>query len=109
MATNLSIHIGLNRVDPNKYEGWDGVLRGCINDANAMRALAKRQGYSTLRLIDEQATRAGVIKTVAKAAETLVSGDTLLLTYSGHGGQVPDKNNDEADGLDETWVLFDGM
>lgn len=109
MTTNLSIHIGLNRVDPNKYEGWDGLLRGCINDANAMRALAKRQGFATVRLIDEDATRAGVLKAVSKAADTLVSGDTLLLTYSGHGGQVPDKNNDEDDGLDETWVLFDGM
>ena len=28
--------------------------------------------------------------------------------YSGHGGQVPDKNGDETeDGYDETWVLYD--
>jgi hypothetical protein len=31
----------------------------------------------------------------------------LLLTYSGHGGQIPDVNGDEADQQDETWVLFD--
>ncbi len=71
MTNNLSIHIGLNRVDPDKYDGWDGALRGCINDANAMRAIAKRQGFTTLRLTDQEATRASVIKAVAKAADTL--------------------------------------
>ena len=31
-----------------------------------------------------------------------------MLTYSGHGGQVPDTNSaDEADGQDETWALYD--
>jgi metacaspase-1 len=30
-----------------------------------------------------------------------------LLTYSGHGGQVPDTNNDEVDRVDETWCLYD--
>jgi metacaspase-1 len=109
MTRNLSINIGLNHVDPAKYEGWDGALSGCINDANAMRALAKRQGFSSLRLIDVEATRAAVIRAVAEAAKALDPGNTLLLTYSGHGSHVPDKNNDETDGRDETWVLYDGM
>jgi hypothetical protein len=30
-----------------------------------------------------------------------------MLTYSGHGGQLPDLNGDEPDGQDETWCLFD--
>ena len=29
------------------------------------------------------------------------------MSYSGHGGQIQDENADEADGLDETWVLYD--
>ena len=28
MATGLSLHIGLNGVDPKHYAGWDGELRG---------------------------------------------------------------------------------
>ena len=32
----------------------------------------------------------------------------LFLTYSGHGGQVKDRNGDESgDDMDETWVLYD--
>jgi metacaspase-1 len=109
MTRNLSINIGLNRVDPSKYDGWEGLLGGCVNDANAMRTLAKDQRFSTLRLINEQATRAAVIRAIGEAGKTLDSDETLLLTYSGHGGQVPDANGDEDDGRDETWVLFDGM
>jgi hypothetical protein len=34
----------------------------------------------------------------------------MLITYSGHGGQVPDANAMPGDdGQDETWVLFDKM
>lgn len=32
-----------------------------------------------------------------------------MLTYAGHGGQLPDLNGDEPDGLDETWCLYDGQ
>ncbi len=45
---------------------------------------------------------------LAKAAATLKSGDIFMLSYSGHGGQVPDINDDEPDAEDETWCLYDG-
>ncbi len=50
---------------------------------------------------------AAVSDAIQSAAKQLVKGDLFLLTYSGHGGQVPDKNFDEADRMDETWVLYD--
>jgi hypothetical protein len=105
----LSIHIGLNEVDPDAYDGWNGALAGCINDAKAMKAIAEKQGYQASMLIDKQATSANVIKAIANAAKSLKSGDYLLLTYSGHGGHVPDVNSDEDDSQDETWVLWDRM
>jgi hypothetical protein len=43
------------------------------------------------------------------AVKSLKSGDFFFLTYSGHGGQVPDANHDEDDKKDETWCLFDGQ
>ena len=43
------------------------------------------------------------------AAKRLVSGDLFFLTYSGHGGQVPDVTGEEADKQDETWCLYDGQ
>jgi metacaspase-1 len=108
MATGISIHIGLNRVDPNHYQGWSGTLRGCENDAHAMEAIARGRRFSTNLLLNEEATADSVKTAIARAAGQLRSGDILLLTYSGHGGQVPDTNGDEPEDIyDETWVLYD--
>jgi hypothetical protein len=107
MATGISIHIGLNRVDPGHYQGWDGKLKGCENDARAMEAIASKQKFATSLLLNEQATAEAVKAAIAGAASQLKSGDILLLTYSGHGGQVKDPIEEGEEGYDETWVLYD--
>jgi metacaspase-1 len=113
MAQGYSIHIGLNHVDTSSpaYQGYNiPELSGCINDADAMERLASGLGYSEItKLTDAQATASAVLGAISNAADNLGSGDILLLTYSGHGSQVPDRNGDEIDGLDETWVLYDRM
>src|SRR3954467_8879501 len=109
MPSGISIHIGLNRVDPTAYEGWDGALAGCENDARDMKAIAESCSYTPTCLLSAQATSEAVCGAIATAAQTLQAGDHLLLTYSGHGGQVPDTNGDEDDAQDETWVLYDRM
>lgn len=111
MANGVSIHIGINKVDPKHYSGWDGALVACEFDANDMADLAKRQGFDTRTLLTKQATAAAVTGALTDAAQTLGTGDILFLTYSGHGGQVPDARGAKADELDdkldETWVLYD--
>lgn len=110
MAKGISLHIGLNAVDPEQYEGWSGDLVACEADAKDMAALAKKQQFGTIKkLMTRKATSATVIAAIGDAAMALKSGDFFFLTYSGHGGQVPDKNGDEPDGKDETWVLYDRM
>jgi hypothetical protein len=113
-AKGLSLHLGLNSVDPNQYEGWDGALTACEFDAKDMRAIAQKQGFTPTVLLTPQATAAAVIAAIEAAAKQLSKGDFFLLSYSGHGGQVPDTNHDESrlptglkDKYDETWVLFD--
>lgn len=107
MARGASIHIGLNAVDPARYEGWDGALRGCVPDAQAMQSLAAKKGFQTSMLLDRQATAQAVTDAIGDAAGSLADGDLLLVTYSGHGGQIEDASDEERDGLDETWVLHD--
>lgn len=110
MAHGMSLHIGLNRVDPAKYGGWDGALVACENDARDMAQIAENAGFTDRTvLLTEEATVENVTAALREAAGRLASGDTLLLTYSGHGGQVPDRNGpeDEADRLDETLVFYD--
>lgn len=111
--TRRSLHIALNHVDKDHYDGWDGALSGCINDANAMVAIAESRGYTTRKmLIDADATIENVHAELKDAADSLMDGDYFFLTYSGHGGQVPDipnPNDPEADGFDETWCLYNGQ
>lgn len=107
MAQGISIHIGLNRVDPNQYSGWSGELNACEADAHDMNAIALASGYRTREILTAEATSSNVMEALQEAAGLLQSGDTLLLTYSGHGGQTPDLESDEGDDQDETWVLYD--
>ena len=87
MAKGISLHIGLNSVNPNSYAGWDGKLNACEADANDMQALVNSRGFKSNKLLTAKATRAAVAAGISDAAKKLVLGDMFLLTYSGHGGQ----------------------
>ena len=104
----LSIHIGLNLVNPAHYAGWSGELLSCEFDARDMTALARAAGLTPATLMTRSATRAKVLAAIRAAAKQLKAGDLLFMTYSGHGGQVPDVSGEEKDKLDETWCLYDG-
>ena len=108
-ATAVSLNIGLNAVDPAHYGGWSGELAACERDATDMAALAKAQKMKPTVLLTRAATRAKTIAAMNAAARTLKKGDLFFLTYSGHGGQVPDVSGEEPDKRDETWCLFDGQ
>ena len=106
----ISLHIGVNRVDPQHYGGsWDGALGACENDCDVMQSIAKGQGFETRVLKSAQATRSAVAEAIRGAAGELRPGDLFLLTYSGHGGTIPDVDGDEEDRVDETWCLYDGQ
>lgn len=109
MPKGMSLHIGLNHVDPEHYNGWRGNLVACVADAEDLESLAKKQGYHPTILTNWKATRSNVESEIIRAAETLEAGDIFLLTYSGHGGVVPDFSGDEENSLyDQTWCLYDG-
>jgi metacaspase-1 len=110
MPKGYSLHIGLNSVNSHHYDGWTGALQACENDAEAMAAIAQKLNYAKITMLKtKQATREAVKDTLETYASMLTIGDIFLLSYSGHGGQLPDLNGDEiTDGKDETWCLYDG-
>lgn len=108
-AKAISLHIGLNGVSGLAYGGWDGPLAACEFDANDMTALATAQGMAPTTLLTRKATRAAVLAAMRAAAAALIDGDLFFMSYSGHGGQVPDVSGDEDDKQDETWCLYDGQ
>lgn len=106
-ATAISLHLGLNAVDPAHYEGWKGELAACEFDGKDMAQLARSRRMAPTLLLTSDATRAKMLKAIRGAARKLKKGDLFFLTYSGHGGQVKDVSGDEPDKQDETWCLFD--
>ena len=108
MPKGLALAIGLNSVDPKHYGGWSGDLNACEADARDMADIAKSKLFKVKMLLTKAAVRKNIIAEMNKAAKTLKAGDIFMLSYSGHGGQLPDMNNDEPDGQDETWCLYDG-
>lgn len=109
MPRGISLHIGLNRVSDNQYGDEFEPLLACENDARKMRDLTQSQGFQPTLLINDEATAGRVIEFIRQSAARLVPGDFFLLSFSGHGSQIPNEPNgdQEQDGKDETLVLFD--
>jgi hypothetical protein len=75
-----------------------------------MQAIAQARGFVSNTgdlLVDAEATTTKLANVLHAAAATLQAGDTLLITYSGHGCLLPDKNGDEPTGYDAAWCLYD--
>ena len=105
----MSLHIGLNSVSASAYGGWDGPLAACEFDANDMAAIARAKRMVPTILLTKKATRKATLDAMRAAAKSLKAADLFFLTYSGHGGQVPDVTGEEPDKKDETWCLYDGQ
>ena len=104
----ISIHIGLNYVDPNRYEGWDGKLLGAEYDAIDMARIADAKDYHYKTLLREEATYSNVKYEIERVTSDLKAGDIFLLSFSGHGGLMPNLNDDqEESGKNQTWCLYD--
>jgi metacaspase-1 len=92
--------IGINRY---QIDGAD--LRGCVNDVKDLSAaLVEFHGFSKKDitvLTDGAATKKAMEAGIKALVRDSKKGDVALLHYSGHGSNVPDDNDDEADGRDE--------
>lgn len=101
-----ALFIGIN------YFNTKNQLRGCINDAYAMRNFLTTFGFRNdpahmLCLTDDQRsrdlrpTRQNIIQALLWLVRGAQPGDSLFLHYSGHGIRVEDLDGDESDGYDE--------
>ena len=88
-------------------------LPGCVNDAVLLADTLKTQyGFSadnTCLLLNEQATKAGIVERLKWLVNGSGSGDVLVLTVASHGTWTLDTSGDEdaAQGRDEVLVTYD--
>jgi len=95
----------------NNYPGSSNDLNGCLNDiADVEKKLNELypSEWSIKKFSDSQVTRSVFRNEIKNQIVSMISGQILLIHYSGHGSNVQDQNYDEADGYDETLYLYDG-
>ena len=91
----------------NDYPGTDADLAGCANDAADWRTALAARGFDVVSLIDGAADKAAMVSAIGDLIDGAARGDSLVITYSGHGTWVPDTSGDEADGRDEALCPHD--
>ncbi|WP_020507497.1 caspase family protein [Lamprocystis purpurea] len=91
----------------NDYPGTNNDLSGCVNDANDWAVELGKRGFSVTKLLNGQATKSAMVTAIRGLIGAAREGDTLVLTYSGHGTWVPDSSGDEPDGRDEALCPHD--
>jgi metacaspase-1 len=91
----------------NDYPGTDCDLHGCVNDANDWADELKERDFDVRMLLDSEATGAAIRAALHELLEGAGPGDTVFVTYSGHGTWVPDRDGDEADHRDEALCPYD--
>jgi hypothetical protein len=91
----------------NDYPGTQNDLRGCVNDANDWAATLSARGFTVRKLLDSQATKAALVAGFEQLIGGAKSGDTVAITFSGHGTLAPDTSGDEVDGYDEALCPYD--
>lgn len=103
------IHMNKNAlcIGINDYPGTGMDLRGCVNDAQDWSDTLGGRGYNVNALLDEQATKSNMIEAMSELIVNSNEGDSLVITFSGHGTYQPDMNGDEFDGLDEALCPYD--
>lgn len=94
-----------------KYQIKQADLPGIEIDLDAMRRVALAAGFHEENIVvlsDQDATLANFRIVFQREIKRGVSaGDRVLIYFSGHGTQVPDRNGDEKDDIDEALMMHD--
>jgi len=110
LAAQHALVVGINQ-----YQHADGKklknLAGAVNDAKLLRDALRRTQVQLPEkrvLLDSKATRTAFIHAWEDLLKQATPGDTLIITFAGHGGQITDTPPlDEADHFDETLMFHD--
>ena len=112
IVVGIDDYINFVPFDPQNPKSGLFDLAGAVNDASVIRD-ALRSGNvdlpDTRVLLNQNATLAAFQAAWADVTAQAAAGDTIFVTYAGHGGQEREASApmDEADGRDETLMFAD--
>ena len=103
--TRRALVIGLGEQEDNRW----GKING-DKDIPIITEMLLNLGYkesNIVTLVNEQATKEGIISAFISLAKSCKSKDIIYIHFSGHGQRVTDVDGDEKDGWDESWIPYD--
>ncbi len=95
-------------IDQYPNFGPQNQLSGAVNDARDIaQALAKAGAHDITLLVNGEASKSRISESWTRLIERAERGDTIVLTYAGHGSQEPEPpgRNQETDGMNENFIL----
>lgn len=95
------------------YSYVEGAELTSTKDAKTVYRLADRCGVDAISVVTDKRgvgspsfpTKPVVLRYIKEVAQSCSPGDWFVWFFAGHGISVPDKNGDEADGMDEAFVV----
>jgi hypothetical protein len=90
------------------YVGEGNDLDGAANDAqDVAQSLTRAGAKEVVRLVNAEASKERIHAAWKDLTAKAQPGDTIVFTYAGHGSQEPEPKgrHDEADGLNENFLL----
>ncbi len=101
--TKRALIIGLGQQEDPDWTKINGD-----KDMPYVEEILNGAGFKSItKLVNKQATKDSIVAAFEHLAASCKAGDIVYVHYSGHGQQMTDLDNDEADGLDECWIPYD--
>ena len=104
LATKRALIIGIADYPINS--GWIPLSSG--NDIILLKKTFADIG-NIHSVINNQATKRGIVKNLNTLIEETQAGDTILIHFSGHGQQMLTSDSSEEDRLDEAFIPYDAL
>lgn len=101
-SDNKAVLIGIGNYPEDS--GW-GILSSERDVALLKKALPS--SFTTISLINHQATKNRIVDTLAKLSSQTAAGDTVIIHFSAHGQQMLTDDPNEPDRLDEAIAAYD--
>jgi hypothetical protein len=105
-AHKRALIIGIGAYPPEK--GWTKINGD--KDIPLIEEVLLSNGFTSdniIKLSNSQAKKRNISDEIKKLIDISHAGDYVYLHFSGHGQLVNDRNGDEEDGLDESWIPYD--
>lgn len=102
--TNLEAKTFAMVIGIDQYRSEES-LEGAVNDAKDIARALQSSGANTQLFLNHAATKKAIKTHWERMVRASSPNDILVVTYAGHGSQIPDHSGDERDGTDEVFIL----